>query len=31
MSQVHRLTQGGRLDRSQAITFTFNGQTYQAF
>ena len=31
MSQVHRLTQGGRLDRSQAITFTFNGQTYQGF
>ena len=31
MSQVNRLAQGGRIDRSQALSFTFNGQTYQGF
>lgn len=31
MSQVNRLSQGGRIDRSQPLTFTFNGQSYQGF
>ena len=31
MSQVNRLSQGGRVDRSQPLTFTFNGETYQGF
>ncbi|MDM9650498.1 sarcosine oxidase subunit alpha [Pseudomonas wenzhouensis] len=31
MSQVNRLAKGGRIDRSQALSFTFNGQTYQGF
>lgn len=31
MSQVNRLSQGGRIDRSQPLTFSFNGQTYQGY
>lgn len=31
MSQVNRLTHGGRIDRRQPLTFTFNGQRYQGF
>jgi sarcosine oxidase subunit alpha len=31
MSQVNRLAQGGRIDRSQPLTFSFNGQSYQGF
>ncbi|MEX6500429.1 sarcosine oxidase subunit alpha [Pseudomonas zhanjiangensis] len=31
MSQVNRLSQGGRVDRSQPLNFSFNGQTYQGF
>jgi sarcosine oxidase subunit alpha len=31
MSQVNRLTNGGRIDRSQPLNFTFNGQSYQGF
>ncbi|MBS9404765.1 sarcosine oxidase subunit alpha family protein [Halomonas sp. TRM85114] len=27
--QSNRLTQGGRIDRSRPLSFTFNGQTYQ--
>ncbi|MGD8710998.1 MAG: 2Fe-2S iron-sulfur cluster-binding protein, partial [Ectothiorhodospiraceae bacterium] len=31
MSQVNRLPAGGRVDRSQPLTFTFNGKSYQGF
>ncbi|PJE44880.1 MAG: sarcosine oxidase subunit alpha [Pseudomonas sp.] len=31
MSQVNRLASGGRVDRSQPLTFSFNGQSYQGF
>lgn len=31
MSQVNRLSRGGRVDRSQPLNFTFNGQRYQGF
>ncbi|BAN46178.1 sarcosine oxidase subunit alpha [Metapseudomonas resinovorans] len=31
MSQVNRLPKGGRVDRSQPLTFTFNGQNYQGY
>lgn len=31
MSQVNRLAQGGRIDRSQPLTFNFNGQSYQGY
>lgn len=31
MSQVNRLSRGGRIDRSQPLTFTFNGQRLQGF
>ncbi|WP_031303524.1 2Fe-2S iron-sulfur cluster-binding protein, partial [Pseudomonas sp. EGD-AK9] len=31
MSQVNRLAQGGRIDRSQPLTFSFNGQTFQGY
>ncbi|MCP1673213.1 sarcosine oxidase subunit alpha [Natronocella acetinitrilica] len=31
MSQVNRLTDGGRIDRGRPLTFTFNGQSYQGF
>ncbi|APX92176.1 sarcosine oxidase subunit alpha [Halomonas sp. 1513] len=29
--QVQRLAQGGRIDRSRPLGFTFNGQTYQGY
>jgi len=29
MSQVNRLPKGGRVERGQPLTFTFNGQNYQ--
>ncbi|QEY60905.1 sarcosine oxidase subunit alpha [Metapseudomonas lalkuanensis] len=31
MSQVNRLPKGGRVDRSQSLTFTFNGENYQGY
>lgn len=31
MSQVNRLPKGGRIDRNQALTFTFNGERYQGY
>ncbi|MHA6495028.1 sarcosine oxidase subunit alpha [Pseudomonas borbori] len=31
MSQVNRLARGGRIDRSQPLSFSFNGETYQGF
>ena len=31
MSQVNRLSQGGRIDRSQPLSFSFNGQNYQGY
>lgn len=31
MSQVNRLANGGRIDRNQPLTFTFNGQSYKGF
>ncbi|MGC1330614.1 2Fe-2S iron-sulfur cluster-binding protein, partial [Pseudomonas sp.] len=31
MSQVNRLSSGGRIDRSKKVTFTFNGQTYSGY
>ena len=31
MSQVNRLSNGGRIDRTKKLTFSFNGQTYQGF
>ena len=31
MSQVNRLPTGGRIDRTKALSFTFNGQTYAGF
>lgn len=31
MSQTNRLAKGGRIDRSQPLTFTFNGQSYQGY
>ncbi|MCH4564961.1 sarcosine oxidase subunit alpha family protein [Halomonas sp. EGI 63088] len=31
MSQPNRLTQGGRIDRRQPLSFTFNGQAYQGY
>ncbi|GIZ12616.1 sarcosine oxidase subunit alpha [Pseudomonas sp. NCCP-436] len=31
MSQVNRLVRGGRIDRSQPLTFSFNGQSYQGY
>ncbi|NER62162.1 hypothetical protein G3435_23770, partial [Pseudomonas sp. MAFF212428] len=31
MSQVYRLPSGGRIDRSNVLNFTFNGQTYQGY
>ncbi|MDV6319390.1 sarcosine oxidase subunit alpha family protein [Chromohalobacter sp. HP20-39] len=30
-SQPNRLAQGGQVDRTQALTFTFNGQTYTGY
>jgi sarcosine oxidase subunit alpha len=31
MSQINRLNNGGRINRNQPLTFTFNGTTYQGF
>ena len=31
MSQINRLSRGGRIDRSQPLSFSFNGETYQGF
>lgn len=31
MSQKNRLAQGGRVDRSRPLRFTFNGESYQGF
>ncbi|BCD86133.1 hypothetical protein PSm6_25400 [Pseudomonas solani] len=31
MSQPNRLSKGGRIDRAQPLTFTFNGQSYQGY
>ncbi|WP_339515545.1 sarcosine oxidase subunit alpha [Pseudomonas sp. RL_15y_Pfl2_60] len=31
MSQINRLASGGRVDRSQPLSFSFNGQSYQGF
>ncbi|MDF7652023.1 sarcosine oxidase subunit alpha family protein [Pantoea sp. Acro-805] len=31
MSQVNRLTSGGRIDRTRKINFTFNGKTLEGF
>ncbi len=31
MSQINRLSKGGRIDRNQPLTFTFNGQRYQGY
>lgn len=31
MSQSNRLPNGGRINRSKVLNFTFNGQTYQGF
>ena len=31
MSQIRRLGQGGRIDRSKPLAFTFNGQRYQGY
>ncbi len=31
MSQINRLSKGGRINRNQPLTFTFNGATYQGY
>ncbi|UVJ41750.1 sarcosine oxidase subunit alpha [Pseudomonas sp. LS1212] len=31
MSQVNRLSNGGRIDRSKVLSFSFNGQSYQGY
>ncbi|CAN7203610.1 MULTISPECIES: sarcosine oxidase subunit alpha [Pseudomonas] len=31
MSQINRLSSGGRIDRNKVLTFTFNGQSYKGF
>ena len=31
MSQINRLTQGGRIDRSKTLNFSFNGTSYTGF
>ncbi|MCP1367149.1 2Fe-2S iron-sulfur cluster-binding protein, partial [Halomonas sp. BBD48] len=31
MSQVNRLSQGGRIDRSHTVKFTFNGKSYEGY
>ncbi len=31
MKQINRLSRGGRIDRSQPVTFSFNGRTLQGF
>ena len=30
MSQINRLSNGGRIDRNKVLTFSFNGQSYKA-
>ena len=29
--QINRLSEGGKIDRSQVLKFTFNGQTYSGY
>src|SRR5215212_708323 len=31
MSQSHRLPQGGRVDRTRPLDFTFNGKRYEGY
>ncbi len=31
MSQINRLSTGGRINRNKPLTFTFNGESYQGF
>ena len=31
MSQTHRLPNGGRVDRTKVLSFTFNGQQYKGY
>lgn len=31
MTQTHRLTDGGHVDRDQSLSFTFNGRRYEGF
>ena len=31
MSQINRLSNGGRIVRNKVLTFSFNGQTYKGF
>jgi sarcosine oxidase subunit alpha len=31
MSQINRLNKGGRINRNQPLSFTFNGESYQGF
>ena len=31
MMQINRLSEGGKIDRSQVLKFTFNGQTYSGY
>nr|WP_281354549.1 (2Fe-2S)-binding protein [Pseudomonas akapageensis] len=31
MSQINRLSNGGRIDRSKVLSFSFNGQSYQGY
>ncbi|MBI7181109.1 (2Fe-2S)-binding protein, partial [Pseudomonas aeruginosa] len=31
MSQINRLSSGGRIDRNRPLTFSFNGQHYQGY
>ena len=31
MAQVHRLAEGGRIDRSQPLSFTWRGKTYYGY
>ena len=31
MSQINRLSNGGRIDRNKVLSFTFNGQVYKGF
>ncbi|TWC31078.1 sarcosine oxidase subunit alpha [Pseudomonas sp. SJZ079] len=31
MSQINRLSKGGRINRNQPLTFTFNGESFQGF
>lgn len=31
MSQINRLSNGGRIDRNKVLSFTFNGQSYKGY